>query len=289
MDFADEIKRRISEFEFVEGVTPLSTWHTPVVAAGTYLSTLALCKRYVAQRGKPFDKELTAVVVFHNLFLSAGSLLLLVALVYQLTKDALTLNQGPFTSVYEIYCDRNTLFAKGPLIFVYYVNYLFKFYEMGDTVLLCLRGKPTPFLHVYHHAATLALCWSQLLTHSTVQWVPILLNLTIHVVMYYYYAVASMGQSPWWKKYLTTGQIIQFVIDVVVCSYATARKYLYVYSNGANPWGENCGGNLAGAFFGTGLLFSYLVLFIQLYVGMYMKKGGKDAKKVAKKRSRKAE
>ena len=31
-----------------------------------------------------------------------------------------------------------------------------QYYELADTALLILRGRPTPFLHVYHHACTLA-------------------------------------------------------------------------------------------------------------------------------------
>ena len=32
-----------------------------------------------------------------------------------------------------------------------------QFYEMLDTVLMVLRRNPVPFLHVYHHAAYVAL------------------------------------------------------------------------------------------------------------------------------------
>ena len=43
----------------------------------------------------------------------------------------------------------------GPIYFIYFVNYIFKYVELIDTFLLALRGKPIQFLHIYHHAATL--------------------------------------------------------------------------------------------------------------------------------------
>ena len=47
-------------------------------------------------------------------------------------------------------------------------NYLVKWYELSDTLFLILRKREIIFLHWYHHAATLLLCWIQLDQHSTV-------------------------------------------------------------------------------------------------------------------------
>lgn len=54
------------------------------------------------------------------------------------------------------------------LAILYYVNYLFKFYELFDTVILALKKKPLTFLHVYHHCLTLILCFTQIVGESTV-------------------------------------------------------------------------------------------------------------------------
>lgn len=64
-------------------------------------------------------------------------------------------------------------------------NYLVKLYEFLDTVILILKNKPVIFLHEYHHAATLFLCWIQMEEHSACQWVPITINLFVHIFMYY--------------------------------------------------------------------------------------------------------
>lgn len=47
----------------------------------------------------------------------------------------------------------------GRVFFWSYVYYLSKFYELLDTLILVLKGKPLTFLHVYHHATVIAMCF----------------------------------------------------------------------------------------------------------------------------------
>ena len=69
-----------------------------------------------------------------------------------------------------------------------------------------------------------------------------------------------MGVSIWWKKYLTTMQITQFVLDIVAC-------YYYTYSRIQT---DSCGnGEVYAAYFGSFLLTSYLFLFINFFNKTY--------------------
>jgi hypothetical protein len=153
---------------------------------------------------------LRPLLFVHNLLLSICSMLLLGALVHTLHAriEAFGFNQA--------YCqaDKTNLepFVKGRLVFIYYINYVFKFVELIDPVFLPLRGKPTPFLHVFHHAATMLLVLTQLRSQTCLQWIIIGLNLLIHTFMYMHYALSALKVSAPWKQYLTRGHILQFVV-----------------------------------------------------------------------------
>ena len=143
--------------------------------------------------------------------------------------------------------------------------------------------------------------------HSTVQWVPITINLFVHIFMYYvsrlqcptlpllnsqaadpvelllqafkpdcsarapsraqYYAMASIKIQPWWKRYLTQLQIVQFVVDIAACVYASSHEPVVSgLGLGALLSGRaSCNGTLEGAVVGVGIIFSYLVLFLVFY------------------------
>jgi len=104
--------------------------------------------------------------------------------------------------------------------------------------------------------------------------VPITLNLTVHVVMYWYYFQAARGIRIWWKRYITILQITQFVIDLGFVYFASYTYFTSTYFPGA-PNAGTCAGEEFAAFSGVIILSSYLLLFLSFYAATYKKPAGK--------------
>eukprot|EP00592_Proboscia_alata_P005421 CAMPEP_0194373360 /NCGR_PEP_ID=MMETSP0174-20130528/21789_1 /TAXON_ID=216777 /ORGANISM="Proboscia alata, Strain PI-D3" /LENGTH=208 /DNA_ID=CAMNT_0039152383 /DNA_START=228 /DNA_END=854 /DNA_ORIENTATION=- len=170
------------------------------------------------------------------------------------------------------FCEDQSTVASGELWFWSYLYYLSKYYELLDTVLQLLKGRPPPhfFLHVYHHSMVLFMAWSWLETVQTLQFGGLIFNTAVHVVMYYYYFRRVMKWSVPWKKYVTKFQIVQFsaslVFFMVTCGY---------YARGAS-----CAGTYALAF---NVFFN--VTLLHQFVGVLGSGGKKKSSSVDKKKA----
>jgi len=243
--------------KYVPGQTPMSTPEQVFPALVAYLVVIFGVQEIMKNR-KPL--KLQYLFQAHNIFLSGGSLILLTLMVEEVAP--LLWKNGLFWSM----CHEG-MWTK-TLEFCYIINYYFKYLELLDTVFLALKKKPLAFLHVFHHSATALLCYTQLNGKTSVQWIPISINLLVHVIMYYYYYATAGGARIWWKKYLTTLQISQFVIDLFAVYFGTYSYYV------ANYWPHlphmgSCAGTETAAVFGCALLSSYLLLFINFYIQTY--------------------
>jgi len=252
-------------FLFKVDVTPLSNVYTVVLTTVLYLSVIFGTQKWMSEN-PGIKYNLKSLLIAHNFFLSAASGLLLVLILENILPKLLS--NGLVYSV----CD-NAMLADGRLEFLYYLNYLLKYYEFVDTIFIVLHRKPLDFLHYFHHSMTMLLCYTQLRGTTIVQWVPITINLFVHVVMYYYYAQTALGARIWWKKYLTTLQITQFVIDIVFCVGCTLKGITYRHFPQWAIFGNSdCAGDINAAYFGTLLLSSYLLLFLQFFSKTYTKR-----------------
>ena len=52
----------------------------------------------------------------------------------------------------------------------------------------------------------------------------LMFNALVHVFMYFYFALTVYMPPPWWKKFITTGQIIQFQ-----SSFVLALPFFYIH------------------------------------------------------------
>uniref|UniRef100_A0A0A9VVC6 Elongation of very long chain fatty acids protein n=1 Tax=Lygus hesperus TaxID=30085 RepID=A0A0A9VVC6_LYGHE len=175
----------------------------------TYIFGVKYFGPKLMEKRKPF--ELKRVLIFYNLV----EIVISIVALYE------AYVVGWFTH-YSWRCqpiDRSDTPLNRRLVRGVWLYYISKFIELFDTIFFVMRKKNDQVskLHVYHHSIMPFNTWvtAKFLPggHATFGGV---LNSFVHVIMYTYYLLAALGPSMrkylWWKKYLTTFQIIQFVM-----------------------------------------------------------------------------
>ncbi|GMM36711.1 fatty acid elongase [Saccharomycopsis crataegensis] len=263
------------EFEFEYQKSPLSHL-PPVLSIIALYYTVIFGGDYVWKKNKWAPLKLKLISQVHNIILTVISFTLLVLMIEQLFP--IIVRHG----LYYAICDMGSWTQ--PMVTLYYLNYLTKFVEFLDTVLLVLKQKKLTFLHTYHHGATALLCYTQLVGKTPISWIVIGLNLAVHCVMYWYYFLSSIGIRVWWKEWVTRFQIIQFILDLSFVYFATYQKVANDFFADVLPHCANCAGSMYAAAWGCCILSSYLVLFIAFYIEVYRKRDTKKSKVVRRAR-----
>lgn len=261
-----------NKFEFVAGKLPLSELHEVLAAIAAYY-VIIFGGRALLRNTEAF--KLNFLFQLHNLFLTTVSFTLLILMVEQLI---------PMISEKGLYYAICNLGAwTQPMVTLYYMNYIVKFIEFIDTVFLVLKKKKLTFLHTYHHGATALLCYTQLVGTTSISWVPISLNLGVHVVMYFYYFLAARNIRVWWKEWVTRFQILQFILDIGFIYFAVYQKAAHLFFPTLPHCGD-CVGSTTATFSGCAIISSYLFLFIAFYIEVYRNKGTKKSRVVKRAR-----
>lgn len=247
----------------------------PYIALGIGLAYVVITKlgQALMSGRKPFD--LKAFRIVHNGAMCALSTYMF----YGILKNILKL--GWFQEI-----DRTE--AGDDLAFFLHLFYVSKSVEMLDTAIMVLRGKnnQVSFLHVYHHCTVHWIWWLNVRMYPGGEASEAALaNSWVHMWMYGYYFLSTLGFSPFWKKALTQMQLLQF------CFMITEGLYLTIFgARGFRPLGTING------IYALTLLFLFLKFFKKTYKGPKdgakkdeKKKKGDSGKKVTtpKKRSKK--
>lgn len=141
--------------------------------------------------------------------------------------------------------------------------------ELVDTLFIVFRKQKLIFLHWYHHATVLVYCWYATSDiASSGRWFMVM-NYTIHSVMYGYYAFKALRFNipKWINIMITTGQISQMIIGIFVNTLAYRRKNR----------GEHCDVTYENIYWSFFMYFTYFLLFFHFFIKTYLSRGSKKA------------
>lgn len=196
--FADLMLMRLptSSFSWTEGVTPLADKRVVGATVVAYVAGVLFLKRAM---GSSKVKSLGPLPSIHNLILCLWSLAMFVGTALAAREETAAAPGGGGGDASWMLCFPPGTPHTGKLFYWSYVYYVSKFYELLDTVLLVLKGRPLTFLHVFHHAFVLVMCYLWLQHSQSLQHIALLTNAGIHVIMYFYYFLTTLGIRPAWK------------------------------------------------------------------------------------------
>ena len=250
-------------FDFDEKAQPFNDIALPAIAVIAYLFLIFLVLPNVTL----FQKRLKPVLAMHNIILCVASIAMFVGTLHALYE---TKSFG----IDRFFCEDPKAKASGSLYYWSYIYYLSKYYELFDTCLAILNGSRIPHfkLHVFHHACVLFMAFNWLRARQSLQFGGLLFNTFVHIVMYYYYTLKASGvKEIWWKKWITTLQIVQFTCSAVLLCITIS----YIWREGMS----GCAGT-------TEMLmnFAFNMILLNGFVGVLTtkKKKGKDDNKKTK-------
>jgi len=149
-----------------------------------------------------------------------------------------------------------------------------KLAELGDTIFIVLRKRPLIFLHWYHHVATLNYGLMSYMDKTAFNTWIVWLNFTVHAVMYSYYflAACSIKLPAWFSQCLTSSQILQFIITLVILAHVGIKMAM----------GDRVDTSTISYVYCLLMEISYVALFGNFFYQSYIRGGGKKYNKEKK-------
>ncbi|EPQ32034.1 uncharacterized protein PFL1_00232 [Pseudozyma flocculosa PF-1] len=223
----------------------LSAW-TPITVAAVYLvATHATNSRFGANKPKPADLiknsyGLSQAVLGHNILLAVYSAWTFVNVAARLgSYFGRSVLSGGAEGLVNAYCTVPIHDAsRSGLGFYVWLFYISKYYEIVDSVILILKGKPVSNLQSYHHAGAMACMWAAYRYSASAVFLFLSFNSLVHSLMYTYYSMTAL-KLPFTgglKRSMTTIQITQLVVGVqLAAAYLFIRYNPLAYPQGALP------------------------------------------------------
>jgi len=257
----------------------------PVACAVAYVVLTFGVQHYLRDR-KGWDKTLRLPLAWWSIFLAAFSFLgalRTVPVVFEILRENKLrhLMCGDTRSEWLAYK------ASGVWTLLFCLS---KIPELLDTAFIVLRKKPLITLHWYHHITVMLFCWHAWGTMALNGIVFAAMNLTVHAVMYAFYALTALGMRP--EKFamsITLGQILQMVVGSTVTVYVAMDKLswhpversfdfkapTWVAEDFSIPDGDECFMSNTAAASGLLMYFSYLYFFVEFFYVVYCTRGSK--------------
>jgi elongation of very long chain fatty acids protein 6 len=237
-------------------------------------------KAYLKDK-KGFDEELRLPLAFWSILLAAFSFMGAVRTV------PAVLSILEKRGVWHLVCGdtRGEWLAENPAGFWTLLFCLSKIPELGDTVFIVLRKKSLITLHWYHHITVMLFCWHAWATMSLNGIIFAAMNLTVHTVMYGFYAMAAFKMRPnTFDKFITIGQILQMAVGTAVTAYVTMDKIFWhpveltwsftppnwVDKYQFQPDGKECYMSVRASLSGCLMYMSYLLFFVEFFYSAYI-------------------
>lgn len=244
-----EYIKSLSEYQFVEySIVPFSSLLL-------YFFGIFFLEKLIIDRTRPPVKYISdGIMVAHNIILVIMSTYMFIEFCDVVLRTYIT------DGLFGLVCGSSVIENNVQMINVGGLYFLSKVYELFDTFLVILRGKPASFLQIYHHVNILFLCWLAVRYSHFMGWVVALNNTFVHILMYTYYSLVSAGYTPGWKKLLTILQISQFIVDGIV-----SMPYVWYYFFSDECTFGNIYIYIYGNIFGIGLVGLFLNFFKAAY------------------------